>query len=45
VKLLSNPRFLVIYSGVLTSVFAVVVLCGASAVTNPNLWHYHCPPH
>ena len=35
-KLLSNPRFLVIYSGVLTSVLAVVVLCGASVVTNPT---------
>jgi hypothetical protein len=35
-KLLSNPRFLVIYSGVLTSVFAVVVLCGAFIVSNPT---------
>ena len=28
-KLFSSPRFLVVYSGVLTLVFAVVVLCGA----------------
>jgi hypothetical protein len=31
---LSNPRFLAVYSGVLTTVFAVVVLCGASMVRN-----------
>jgi len=36
VKFLSNPRFLAIYSGILTSVFAVVVLCGASMVRNAN---------
>jgi len=36
VKLLSNPRFLVIYSGVLTFVFAVVVFCAAFAVSNPT---------
>jgi hypothetical protein len=35
-KLLSNPRFLAIYSGVLTITFAVVVLCGAAAVRNQN---------
>ena len=35
-KLLSNPRFLVIYSGVLTFVFAVVVFCAAFAVSNPT---------
>lgn len=32
----SNPRFLAIYSGALTIVFAVVVLCGASMVRNPT---------
>src|SRR5258708_33803355 len=36
VKLLANPRFLVIYSGVLTFVFAVVVFCAAFAVSNPT---------
>jgi hypothetical protein len=36
VKFLSSPRFLAIYSGVLTIVFAVVVLCGFSMVRNPT---------
>ncbi len=31
---ISNPKFLTIYSGVLTVVFAVVVLCGAAKVRN-----------
>jgi len=31
---LSSPRFLAIYSGALTIVFAVVVLCGAAMVRN-----------
>jgi len=35
-KILSNPRFLAIYSGILTTVFAVVVFCGAVALTNPT---------
>jgi hypothetical protein len=35
-KFLSNPKFLTIYSGVLTAVFAVVVLCGAAMVRNPT---------
>ncbi|MEO6806703.1 MAG: hypothetical protein ABI286_03240 [Edaphobacter sp.] len=35
-KFFSNPKFLVIYSGVLTVVFAVVVLCGAVMVRNPT---------
>src|SRR5476649_18779 len=33
---LSSPRFLAIYSGVLTIVLAVVVLCGAAMVRNPT---------
>jgi len=33
-KLLSNPRFLAVYSGVLTMTFAVVVLGGAAIVRN-----------
>jgi len=32
----SNPKFLTVYSGVLTIVFTVVVLCGATMVRNPN---------
>lgn len=36
-KTLSNPRFLAIYSGVLTLVFAVTVLCGFAMMRNPNL--------
>jgi hypothetical protein len=35
-KFLSSPRFLVIYSAVVTIAFAVVVLCGASASPNPT---------
>lgn len=35
-KFLSNPRFLTVYSGLLTLAFAVVVLCGAAAVRNPT---------
>src|SRR5437899_11067980 len=35
-KALSNPRFLAIYSGVLTLVFAVTVLCGFAAMRDPN---------
>lgn len=35
-KFISNPKFLTIYSGVLTAVFAVVVLCGAAMVRNPR---------
>ncbi len=35
-KFLANPRFLAIYSGVLTAVFGVVVLCGAAMVNNPK---------
>jgi hypothetical protein len=33
-KLLSNPKFLTVYSGILTIAFTVVVLCGAAAVRN-----------
>jgi hypothetical protein len=33
---LSNPRFLTIYSGVLTIVFAVTVLTGAAASRNQS---------
>jgi len=33
-KLLSNPRFLAVYSGVLTMTFAVVVFGGAAIVHN-----------
>ena len=35
-KVLSNPKFLAVYSGVLTVAFAVVVLCGAATVRNSN---------
>src|SRR5437762_4240022 len=35
-KALSNPRFLAIYSGVLTLVFAVTVLCGFAAMRDPK---------
>jgi hypothetical protein len=34
--LLSNPRFLAIYSGILTVVFAVVVFYGAAVFVNPT---------
>jgi hypothetical protein len=33
---LGSPRFLAIYSGVLTLVFAVTVLCGFAMVRNTN---------
>ena len=33
-KILSNPRFLVVYSGALTVVFAIVVLCSAAKLRN-----------
>lgn len=33
---LSSPRFLAIYSGIVTIAFAVVVLCGAAMVRNPT---------
>jgi hypothetical protein len=35
-KALSSPRFLVIYSGVLTLVFAVTILCGFAVMRNPQ---------
>jgi thiosulfate reductase cytochrome b subunit len=35
-KTLSSPRFLAIYSGVLTLVFAVTVLCGFAMLRNPQ---------
>jgi hypothetical protein len=35
-KVLANPRFLTIYSGVLTVVFAVTILSGFSSVTKPT---------
>ena len=35
-KALSSPRFLAIYSGVLTLVFAVTVLCGFAAMRDPK---------
>ena len=35
-KYLSNPRFLAVYSGVLTLVFAVTVLTGFAALRNPQ---------
>jgi hypothetical protein len=35
-KLLSNPRFLAVYSGALTVVFAVVVLGGVAMVRDPS---------
>ena len=35
-KVLSSPRFLSIYSGVLTLVFAVTVLCGFAAMRDPK---------
>jgi hypothetical protein len=35
-KVLSSTRFLAIYSGVLTLVFAITVLCGFATVRNPN---------
>jgi len=35
-KVLSSPRFLAIYSGVLTLVFAVTVLCGFAAMRDPK---------
>jgi len=33
---LSNPRFLAIYSGVLTAVFVITVLCGFAAMRDPH---------
>src|SRR5437773_7988027 len=33
-KVLSNPRFLAVYSAVLTVVFTVVVLCAAAGLRN-----------
>jgi len=36
VKITSSPRFLTIYSGVLTVVFAVTVLCGFAMMRNPQ---------
>ena len=36
VKALSSPRFLVVYSAVLTLVFAVTVLCGFAMIRNPQ---------
>lgn len=35
-SVLSGPRFLVIYSGVLTIVFAVTVVCGAAMMRSPR---------
>ncbi len=35
-KITSSPRFLTIYSGVLTVVFAVTVLCGFAMMRNPQ---------
>jgi hypothetical protein len=35
-KILSNPRFLVIYSGVVTVAFAVTLLCGFAAARNQS---------
>jgi hypothetical protein len=35
-KVLSNPRFLAVYSGALTIMFAIVVLAGAAMVRNPS---------
>src|SRR5579864_4349522 len=35
-KALSSPRFLAIYSGVVTLVFAVTVLCGFAAMRDPK---------
>lgn len=35
-KVLSSPRFLAFYSGVLTLVFAVTVLCGFAAIRDPK---------
>jgi hypothetical protein len=35
-KALSSPRFLAIYSGVLTLICAVTVLCGFAIMRNPN---------
>ena len=35
-RVLSSPRFLAIYSGVLTLVFVVTVLCGFAAMRNPQ---------
>jgi len=35
-KALSSPRFLAIYSGALTLVFAVTVLCGFAAMRDPK---------
>lgn len=35
-KVLSNPRFLAIYSGVLTLVLAVTLLCGVAAMRDPK---------
>src|SRR2546429_7833245 len=35
-KALSRPRFLAIYSGVLTLVFAATVLCGFTMMRNPH---------
>ena len=36
-KAMSSPRFFAIYSGVLTLMFAVTVLCGFAMMRNPNL--------
>jgi len=35
-KALSSPRFLAIYSGVLTLAFAATVLCGIAIMRNPH---------
>jgi hypothetical protein len=35
-KALSSPRFLAIYSGVLTLAFAATVLCGIAMIRNPH---------
>ena len=35
-KALSSPRFLAIYSGVLTLAFAATVLCGIAMMRNPH---------
>lgn len=34
--LFSNPRFLVVYSGMLTVILIVVILCGAAELRNPS---------
>ena len=43
--LLSNPRFLAIYSGILTLIFAATVVAGYLMLRHPTFGIITCPPH